>query len=429
MRVLLVITRGDSIGGAQLYLRELAQQLQNDQHEVLVVTGTAGKLNLLLAEDGVPTTMCGNLRRQIHPLHDVKAIRSLGRIIRAFKPDVVSAHSSKAGVIARIASKLNGVPCIFTAHGWAFAEGIPQPSRTLWQIIERVMAPLAAYIVCVSHKDQNLALQLGFDARRLVTIHNGIPERPSNPGVNRDPNLPVRIVMVARLSTQKDHASVIRAVQTISRCEVHFIGDGPLLESLQDEARILGIGHLVHFHGYRPDVSSFLDEADIFVLSSHYEGFPLTTLEAMRAGLPTIVSDVGGAGEAVVNGVTGFVVPSGDVEALRDRIQYLVDRPLLRSAMGQFGRQVYQNRFTFKRMYKSTERLYLDVANRKAAAPGRRSPGAFNARSARERHVTESQLLAPAATWQNGQGNNELASEDTMQSRRTLVTSGSRKWD
>ncbi len=369
MRVLIAITRGDSIGGAQLYVRTLASRLQADQHDVLVVVGTVGTLTMLLEDDGIPVVACPSLRRQLHPLQDPKAVRDLGRIIQAFRPDIVSTHSSKAGVIGRLASLVSGVPCVFTAHGWAFADGVPQPGRALWRVVERLTAPLAARIICVSEFDRNLAIRNGIDATRLRTIHNGIPDDTIPLRGKRDPERPVRIAMVARFSPQKDQPSLLRAIQHLPQCELDLVGDGPLEDSVKVLAHRLDIQHRVHFHGYRPDVDQVLANADIFVLASHYEGFPLTTLEAMRAGLPTIVSDVGGAAEAMIPDVTGFVVPPGDHCALRSRIQQLTDDPGLMEEMGRSAQAAFKRSFTFERMYRETLAVYEDVLSGNANLP------------------------------------------------------------
>lgn len=377
MNVLIVITRGDSIGGAQLYVRDLAARLQRDHHDVLVMTGTRGALTTMLTAAGVATMVCRSLRRRIDPLNDARAVRAIGHVISTFQPDLVSVHSSKAGVLGRLAAKRHGVPCVFTAHGWAFAAGVPQPGRALWRIIERHMEPITSRIICVSQADHNLAREAGFAPARLAMIHNGIEDTVA-PCVQRDPVAPVRIVMVARFCAQKDHRSLLAAIQTIPHCTLDFVGDGPLQGAMKEVADALGVRGRVRFHGYRADVSAVLAAADLFVLASHYEGFPLTTLEAMRAGLPVIVTDAGGAGEAVRNGVTGYIVPRGDIERLRDRIRVLVDHPELRAAMGQAGRKRYLSAFTFDRMYDATLAVYQEttrgLAPRDTAALGGAGP-------------------------------------------------------
>lgn len=380
MKILLAITTADSIGGAQLYVRDLADRLRRDRHDVLVVTGAPGALTAMLAERGIPTIACPHLQRSLHPVRDVRAIRALGRIIRDFGPDLVSAHSSKAGTVARIASRLNGVPCVFTAHGWAFAEGVREPGRTLWRVIERATERLATRIICVSRFDRELAIRSGFDPARLVTIHNGIGVAPAAPTRREAQAGPVRIAMVARFFPQKDHRSLIQAIQAIPECVLDLVGDGPLQAAMEAYATEIGVRNRVHFHGYRSDVSDILAQASIFALTSHHEGFPLTTLEAMRAGLPAIVSDVGGAGEAVTDGVTGYLTPRGDVAAIRSRLRLLLDQPSLRRQMGESARTSYARSFTFDRMYEATLAVYREAATpRRAGQADPTTPGVTHA--------------------------------------------------
>lgn len=363
MRILLVITRGDSIGGAQLYVRDLASRMQDDGHEVLVAIGSPGALQAMLAERGVATVACPHLQRAMHPARDLRAVGALARIIRQFQPDLVSTHSSKAGLVGRLASRRAGVPCVFTAHGWAFADGVREPGRSVWLAIERAAERLATRIICVSNSDRNLALNAGFDPARLVTVHNGVVEE--DPAfAARQPvrtNVPARIVMVARFAPQKDHRTLIAAVAAIPGCELDLVGDGPLRAQMEALADRLGIRHRVRFHGHQANVAGLLAQASIFVLASRHEGFPLTTLEAMRAGLPTVVTDVGGAGEAVTDGVTGYLVPRGDVAALRHRLRILVEQPSLRRQMGDSARASYLQSFTFERMYETTLAVYRDA--------------------------------------------------------------------
>lgn len=374
MKILLVITRADSIGGAQLYLRDLAERLHNDRHDVLVATGTQGALSHMLEARGIPVVHCEHLQRSLHPVRDIGATRALGRIIREFGPDLVSTHSSKAGAIGRIASRINGVPCVFTAHGWAFAEGVSEPRRTLWRLIERATERLAIRIICVSRFDRDLAIRSGFDSKRLVAIHNGVINEIASPRIHSAATDPVRIAMVARFFHQKDHRSLIQAIQPIPGCELDLVGDGPLQAEAEAYAAQLGVRERIRFHGYQADVSGILAQCGIFALISRHEGFPLTTLEAMRASLPTIVSDVGGAGEAVIDGVTGYLVPRADVAAIRNRIRLLVDQPSLRAQMGESARASFERSFTFDRMYESTLAVYREAATTAHHSGSRRRP-------------------------------------------------------
>jgi glycosyltransferase involved in cell wall biosynthesis len=358
MKLLMVITRGDEAGGAQIHLRELCRGLVHAGNDVYVVAGSGGMLTDELDAMDVPYRICPPLLREIHPLRDIRAVAELRQIIREVRPDLVCAHSTKAGIVGRLAAKLSGVPAVFTAHGWTFIDAVPQPQRTIYRLLERAAAPLASRVICVSEHDRAIGIAAGIPARRLVTIHNGMPDIAVEPPARPNPGAPVRIVMVARFATPKDHRTVIEAMSGVPGAVLDLVGDGPDLPSVRSLVSDLGMDDRVTFLGNRNDVPTILKGSDIFVLSSDREGFPLSTLEAMRAGLPVVVSDVGGAPEAVVPGTTGFLVAARDVAGFRDALNALVREPERRETMGRAGRAKYLSDFTFATMLAKTRAVY-----------------------------------------------------------------------
>ncbi len=286
---------------------------------------------------------------------------ALRAAIRAFRPDLISTHSSKAGWLGRLAGKATGIPCLFTAHGWAFTHGVPEPQRTVYRVLERATAPLATRIVCVSEHDRRIGIAAGMTKDRLVTIHNGMPDIPPNLRATPGAGGPVRIAMVARMDRQKDHGTLLRAIHGIAGVQLDLIGDGPSEASIRTLAQEIGVIDRVRFLGERKDVAEVLARAQVFALISHWEGFPRSTLEAMRAGLPVVVSDAGGAAEAVEEGVTGHVVPRGDVTTVRDRLASLVGNAPLRQEMGAAGRRRYEAMFTFDHMFQRTLGVYREI--------------------------------------------------------------------
>lgn len=363
MRVMFVVTRGDSIGGAQVHVRDLATRVAADGGEAHVVTGVPGPLTAQLTTAGVPWTICPGLLREIDPLRDVQAVRALADIIRTVRPDVVSTHSSKAGIVGRLAARMARIPVIFTAHGWAFTGGVPEPRRTVYRQIERACAPLAAAIVCVSAHDGELARRAGIAPGRVRVVHNGMPD--IDPALMADPGDatgPPRAMMIARFDRQKDHATLLAALARVPELGLDLIGDGPGRGETERLVADLGLGERVAFLGQRADIAGRLAAAHVFVLSSRWEGFPRSTLEAMRAGLPVVVSDVGGAAEAVTEDVTGFVVAPGDVDGLAGRLATLAGDPAARAAMGAAGRGRYAGEFTFERMYGATAAVWAEAA-------------------------------------------------------------------
>lgn len=225
-----------------------------------------------------------------------------------------------------------------------------------------MLLPLCQRVICVSEADRQLALTAGFDPERLVTVHNArhdVPQRAKH----REKS-PVQLIMIGRLDRQKDHRTLFEALADLENFELVLLGDGPFLPSLQELADQLGISSRVRFLGLRHDVPELLARADVFVLCSNWEGFPRSTIEAMRAGLPVVVSDVGGAAEAVREGVNGYSVARGDVGALRMRLRELVGSAALRGRMGRESRTRYEQEFTFDKMLDATCGVYSQVLGR-----------------------------------------------------------------
>lgn len=361
MRILLMITRGDDLGGAQTHVHDLAVSLAETGHTVAVLVGVTGPLTESLAAIGIETFVCPELVRDIHPGNDLRAVSRVTRLIRQFQPDIVATHSSKAGLIGRLAARWAGVPSVFTAHGWAFSDGVPAPRRQVYRVIERMAASVSSKIICVSEYDRRIGIAAGIPADRQVTVYNGVPDvpeayrsRPGGPG-------PLRVVMVGGFRAQKDQHTLIRAVHGLGHVHLDLVGDGPTIDQARRLVEELNLAKRVTFLGSRSDVPAVLAQAHVFALTTNWEGFPLSILEAMRGGLPVVVTDVGGSGEAVGDGETGFLVPRGDVSAMQDRLALLVSHPERRAAMGRAGRQHYESAFTLDRMVARTLEVYRSV--------------------------------------------------------------------
>jgi glycosyltransferase involved in cell wall biosynthesis len=366
MRIVYIITRADEIGGVQVHVRDLALALHRSGHEVTVLSGAPGPLFDQLRAGGVLSESVPELVRPIAPWHDAVAVQQLAAILRRLQPDLVSTHSSKAGWLGRIASRLSGVPVVFTAHGWPFTGNAPRFQRWLYPRLERLAAPLADHIITVSDHDRAIALEKRIASEHQITrIHNGVIDDPGTHQV-RPESGPARVVMTGRLSPQKNHAGLLRALAGLRHLEwvLELIGDGPARTDLIEMARTSGIEDRVHLLGARNDVADILGRADIYTLVSHWEGFPRSILEAMRAGLPVLATAVGGVAEAVQHGKTGFLVPHANDKELATRLEQLITDRALRQRLGVAGRQSYEEHFRFELMLQRTMAIYANVVGR-----------------------------------------------------------------
>jgi len=363
MHVVYIITRSDAIGGAHVHVRDLCLALQRAGHRATVLVGGAGPYVEELVDRGIEVHSIKNLVRAIRPGDDFLAVLELRKALARLKPDIVSTHSSKAGLLGRIASRSLGIPVLFTAHGWAFTDGIPSRSAAIYRTAERLAAPLADKIITVSEYDRALALRQGVgDERSVVTIHNGMPSLTAPVRDRRDSSTS-KIVMTARFEEQKDHGTLLRALSTLVDLDwtVELVGDGPLRPQVEGMAKDFGLADRVAFLGARNDVPEILNAADIFVLISNWEGLPRSILEAMRAGLPVVASAVGGVPELVDDGRTGFLVERQNDRQVASAIRNLLLEPSLRSAMAMQGRERFEACFTFERMFARTMEQYNEV--------------------------------------------------------------------
>ena len=176
--------------------------------------------------------------------------------------------------------------------------------------------------------------------------------------------------MVARFADYKDHGVLLRAFAAVpGEARLKLVGDGKTLPFAKKLAEELGIRERVEFKGARDDVPEILAQTDVFVLASKTETLPISILEAMRAGLPVIATDVGGISEEVVDGETGLLVPAGSVEELSGALTCLLADRQLRIAMGSAGRRRFERLFLANTMIERTRTLYEEVLAERFAKP------------------------------------------------------------
>jgi len=365
VKIVYIVTRAEPIGGAQVHVRDLACALLSLGHQPIVLTGGRGTYTEALDAAGVQTVTLASLQAPINPLGDLRALHQIRALLKTLRPDLVSTHSSKAGVLGRMAARSLGIPVIFTAHGWAFTPGIPSGQAAMYTWIERLVAPLASRVIAVSDFDRQLAVARSVVPRqKLVTIHNGMPD--VGPELRADPSRsPVRLAMVARFEPQKDHTTLFHALAGLmpEPWSLDLIGDGPLQPKAEALSHRLGLADRIRFWGQRMDVDARLAEAQVALLITNWEGFPRSILEAMRAGLPVVASAVGGVAESVRDGETGFTVSRGDVAGLRRRLKQLLADAGLRTRMGQRGRQRYEDHFTLSHTIEKTLAVYREIVD------------------------------------------------------------------
>ncbi len=374
----LVITRLVA-GGAQRVFLDLAEHFRQDAEVHLVAGPETGKegsfwdqARLLLPASQIH--LCPWLIRQAAPLRDILAIAYLRRLFRKIKPDIVHTHTSKAGVLGRLAAKAAGVSrVIHSTHGLIYDADAQIPGVSGRQILKKIFLAMerkAGYcthhLICLSEREVGDALRLQLVRSNAIScIANGIPLQEFEAIERRQQDWdlqPFRIGTAGRLNLEKGHALLInsfrRLLDKFPYLELEIAGDGPLKAQLQAHCVQLGIQNRVHFPGFIKDMPAFLKRIQLFVLSSHYEGFGLVLVEAMAAGLPVVATDVGGVSEVLDDGKAGVVVPPGSEPELMMGLEYLLNNRHLCYAMGQVGRKRAIDLYSLRHMVDAHRHIY-----------------------------------------------------------------------
>jgi glycosyltransferase involved in cell wall biosynthesis len=325
------------------------------------------------------------MRRAVHARADWQAGRALLALLRRAPFDVVHAHSSKAGVLGRLAARRAGVPAVvYTPHAFAFQGAAGRPAGRLYRSAERWLGHRATdRMICVGRSERELALrQRIVPERTLALVENGIDPAPfvaaarggARPVASLDPSRPL-IGFVGRLAPQKGLDVLIEALRLLVDGGVEascvLVGEGEESARLAALVARRDLESRVQFAGYRDDIPQVLAELDVFVLPSRYEALPYSLLEAMAAGCAVVASDIGGNRDLLVDGETGLLVPAGDPHALAEVLGGLLAGPDAAARRAQLGRAAQAAavaRPTAAEMARETLALYRAVlAERRGA--------------------------------------------------------------
>ncbi|HTA43050.1 MAG TPA: glycosyltransferase family 4 protein [Bryobacteraceae bacterium] len=366
-RLMYIITRAEH-GGAQSHVLDLVRGFR-DEFDISVAVGEEGFLTEACRAESIPVHLIPHLEREIKLWSDTRAFFETLKLVRRERPDLVHAHTWKAGFVGRMAARLCRIPSIYTVHMWHFGPELPSTWRIFGPGLERTASRWSERTITVSHSASAVGQQYRIaDPSRMIAIHNGIEDSPErfHPGANP---IPV-VAMVARFTEFKDHETLVRAFATLNTpARLQLIGDGPTRKATERLVAELGIQDRVDFPGDRNDVPRLLCHADVFVLASKLDNLPISILEAMRAGLPVIASDVGGISELVTNGETGLLVPPFSVAPMAGALAELLSDKRKRMRFGRSGRKRYEMLFSLEHMIGRTRAVYAEVLG-EARVPG-----------------------------------------------------------
>lgn len=382
IRVLHPITRL-IIGGAQENTMLTADYLNHrpeyaGRYDVHILsgpqTGPEGSLIEEVRQRNIPLTIMPELRREVSPANDLKALGKMVKMMKNGRYHIVHTHSSKAGVIGRLAAKIARVPVIVhTVHGWSFHEQMSPRKLRFYVALEKIGDWCGHQAIVVAAQDREKGLAQGINAASYPLIRSGIElDRFGHPQIppdemRRQLGIPADALVVGsvtRLSPQKAPLDLADAFMRINRHlpETWFVivGDGPLRHDVERALQTAGIANRTILTGLRRDVPELLAAFDVFVLSSLWEGLPRVLPQAMATGLPIVCTIADGSAEAITEGENGFLVPKGETAVLADRALQLLQDEELRRKMGANGRSRAPE-FSADQMVRDIDALYQQL--------------------------------------------------------------------
>lgn len=384
VRVLHVITRL-IVGGAQENTLLTVAGLDRSRYDVTLASGpTSGPEGSL--EDRVPGDVTfvriPELVRDPHPAKDAAALARLARLMRREKYHIVHTHTTKAGLLGRIAVRATRGPVVVhTPHGHAFHGYLSKGGSAALVWAERALARWTDRVVCLTEAERTDHLRFRIGPPELFeVIHSGVDltrfqAKQGSPATARQLlGLPADVPLVgcvARLAPVKGVQYLLEALPAVRTAvpgaTAVFVGDGPLRGELERSARVLGLDGSAVFLGLRSDVPELLPLFDVVVLPSLNEGMGRAAVEAQAAGRPVVGSRISGLQDVIHDGETGFLVPPADPAALAQALIRCLQDPLLRQAMGERARDAVRS-FDARTMIARIDVLYSRLLA--AATPG-----------------------------------------------------------
>ncbi len=376
---LLAIIEATSITGPAKNLMEFASLAGAEGIDTVIATFVRGSgsnvfLDRVRAE-GIPLEQIPE-----SGAFDFGVVKTLRRMADSVQPDVIQTHAVKSHFLARVAGLPRIAPWVAFHHGYTFTSW----KTRLYNELDRWSLPAAGQVLTVSGPFRDELAAKGVDRHRIEVIHNAI-----RPDWGRDarkeeaarvlrerwriPEERAVVLIVGRLSREKDHISLLRAVRSVlARREVHLVvvGDGPERAPIEAAIRNLNLGGNVTLTGQQPSAEPFYGIADVAALSSRTEGSPNALLEAMAAGVPAVATRVGGIPEIVQHGESALLVPPGDPGALAAAmLRILVEEPALAGALAGRARSLVLEGHTPQERARALCRIYRSMMPHPAGRP------------------------------------------------------------
>lgn len=373
IKVCIIVTKLE-LGGAQKVAIDLCQKLDRTKFETFMICGLGGILDDETSHK-IKIYFVKDLIRELNPIKDLKAFIEIYKILKKEKPDIVHTHSSKAGILGRFTAFVSGSKnIIHTIHGFPFNDTQSFFKRNLYIYLEKICAKISKILIPVStenikkglrhnigNQTQYRYIRLGIDIESFKNFKNTSLKQELN---LKDTDIVV--TTIGPFKPQKNLTDFINVANIIVNQNNNYkfiiTGDGDEREKLENLIEKYNIKNNIYLLGWRRDISNILNSSDFFVMTSLWEGLPISTIEAMSCGLVPIVNDVDGQKEIIKDNENGFLIKPYDVKATANKILFLAGNQEIKNEMSLKAKQTIDETFSIDYMIKQHENIYLELA-------------------------------------------------------------------
>lgn len=383
-KILYCITKSNW-GGAQRYVYDLATGIPRDKFEIAVVLGGNGQLKEKLEIAGIRTISVNALKRDVGIINDISSFFALIKIFKNEKPDIVHLNSSKIGGLGGLAGRIARVKkIIFTAHGWAYNEERSFSQKIAIAILHFITVALSHLTIAVSEKAKEQFKSFGSIKNKIVVIHNGIGEIEFMEKEKARQKLvevrlqqaekvkeviksePLWIGTISELHKNKGLSYAIEALKnhletkhpSLQKVIFIIMGEGEERKNLEKIIKNNNLENSVFLVGNVENASSYLKALDVFTLTSTTENLPYTILEAGKAGVPIIASNVGGISEIIDDMESGILLQPKKPKEISDAIEYYINHPDKKEIFPKILEEKIDKEFSLEKMVSETLKVY-----------------------------------------------------------------------
>ena len=365
IKILQAIRQG-KVGGGETHVLDLVKELDKDRFESVILSFTDGPMVDKLKADGFKTYVVHTEKP-----FNYKVWSQVRKIITEENIDLIHAHGTRANSNTFYAAKKNGIPLVYTVHGWSFHPDQQPVVKLIRSLSERFLVKKADQTICVSQSNLREG-KSKFPMPRALVIVNGINQVKFNPdqeyknvraefGIAGDEIL---VGYIARITAQKEPLNFLRAIAKVPATEkIKFliVGDGDLKVQMLQLAESLDLGQRVIFENFRDDIPAILHAIDIFCLPSLWEGLPIALLEAMAMRKAIIATAIDGTRDLVTHGKNGLLIPTSAPDAIAEAILKLASDHQLRELLGKEAGALIKAQFDIGTMTRKVEAVYQNL--------------------------------------------------------------------